>query len=60
MFVQVSRLVNKIYIFVNCVEIDSRAEKAMASHSSTLAWKIPWEEEPDRLQYMGSRRVGQD
>ena len=30
------------------------AEKAMASHSSTLAWKIPWMEEPGRLQAMGS------
>ena len=34
------------------------AEKAMAPHSSTLAWKIPWTEEPGRLQSMGSRRVG--
>ena len=33
-------------------------KKAMAPHSSTLAWKIPWMEEPDRLQSMGSRRVG--
>ena len=35
----------------------SLPEKAMASHSSTLAWKIPWMEEPGRLQSMGSRRV---
>ena len=35
-------------------------EKAMAPHSSTLAWKIPWMEEPGRLQSMGSQRVGQD
>ena len=35
-------------------------EKEMAIHSSTLAWKIPWMEEPDRLQSMGSRRVGHD
>ena len=35
-------------------------EKAMASHSSTLAWKIPWMEEPGRLQSMGSLRVGHD
>jgi len=35
-------------------------EKAMAPHSSTLAWKIPWTEEPGRLQYMGSLRVGHD
>ena len=32
-------------------------EKEMATHSSTLAWKIPWTEEPDRLQFMGSERV---
>ena len=35
-------------------------EKAMATHSSTLAWKIPWTEEPGRLQSMGSLRVGYD
>ena len=35
-------------------------EKAMAPHSSTLAWKIPWTEEPRRLQSMGSLRVGHD
>ena len=34
--------------------------KAMASHSSTLAWKIPWTEEPGRLQSMGLLRVGHD
>ena len=33
------------------------SEKVMAPHSSTLAWKIPWMEEPGRLQSMGSRRV---
>ena len=33
-------------------------EKAMAPHSSTLAWKIPWTEEPGRLQYMGSKESG--
>ena len=35
-------------------------EKEMAIHSSTLGWKIPWTEEPDRLQSMGSQRVGHD
>ena len=35
-------------------------EKEMATHSSTLAWKISWTEEPGRLQYMGSQRVGHD
>ena len=33
-------------------------EKEMATHSSILAWKISWTEEPDRLQSMGSQRVG--
>ena len=33
-------------------------EKAMATHSSTLAWRIPWTEEPDWLLSMGSHRVG--
>ena len=35
-------------------------EKKMATHSSTLAWKIPWMEEPGRLQPMGLQRVGHD
>ena len=35
-------------------------EKEMAIHSSTLAWKIPLTEEPDRLQSMGLQRVGHD
>ena len=35
-------------------------EKAMATHSSTLAWKTAWTEEPGRLQSMGSLRVGHD
>ena len=35
-------------------------EKEMAIHSSILAWKIPWTEEPDRLQSMGSQRVEQN
>ena len=37
-----------------------KSEKAMAPHSSTLAWKIPWTEEPGRLQSMGSQRVRHD
>ena len=43
-----------IYIYIE------RGEKAMAPHSSTLAWKVPWMEEPGRLQSMGSLRVGHD
>ena len=35
-------------------------EKEMATHSSILAWRIPWMGEPDRLQSMGSQRVGHD
>ena len=35
-------------------------EKEMATHSNILAWKIPWTEEPGRLQSMGLQRVGQD
>ena len=35
-------------------------EKEMAIYSSTIAWKIPWTEEPGRLQSMGSQRVGHD
>ena len=42
---------NQVSVFV---------EKAMAPHSSILAWKIPWMEEPGRLQSMGSLRVGHD
>ena len=41
-------------------DLDARVEKAMAPHSSTLAWKIPWTEEPGRLQSMGSLQVGHD
>ena len=35
-------------------------EKEMATHSSIFAWRIPWTEEPDRLQSMGLQRVGHD
>jgi len=41
-------------------QLSLNLEKAMAPHSSTLAWKIPWMEEPGGLQSMGSLRVGQD
>ena len=41
-------------------EVERFYEKAMAPHSSTLAWKIPWTEEPGRLQSMGSLRVRHD
>ena len=38
--------------------LDGVLEKAMVTHSSTLAWRIPWTEEPGGLQSVGSRRVG--
>ena len=40
--------------------LEDPLEKEMATHSSTLAWKIPWTEEPGRLQSMGSQRVRPD
>ena len=40
--------------------LSNMEEKAMVPHSSTLAWKIPWTEEPGRLQSMGSHRIGHD
>ena len=40
--------------------LSPRPEKAMATHSNTLAWKISWMEEPGGLQSMGSLRVGLD
>ena len=50
----------KIFFKIFWVYIVTSMEKAMAPHSSTLAWKIPWTEEPGRLSTMGSRRVGHD
>ena len=46
--------------FGEAVTFKGFPEKAMATHSSTLAWKSPWTEEPGRLQSMGSLRVGHD
>ena len=50
-------LIKKIFFLPSLL---GSLEKAMAPHSSTLAWKIPWMEEPGRLQSMGSLRVRQD
>ena len=41
-------------------DLEELMEKAMAPHSSTLAWKTPWTEKPGGLQSMGSLRVGHD
>ena len=45
---------------VQSLDQEDTLEKEMATHSSTLAWKIPWTEEPGRLQSMGSQRVRHD
>ena len=50
-------LVSSQYLILHRV---SSPEKTMATHSSTLAWQIPWMEEPGRLQAMGSLRVRHD
>ena len=53
--------INWLFCENSCGEVlVALVEKAMAPHSSVLAWKIPWMEEPGRLQSMGSRRVGHD
>ena len=53
----------EIYLLVTRVQSlgwEDLLEKEMATHSSILAWKILWMEEPRRLQSMGSQRVGHD
>ena len=46
--------------FLYLIELCYTKEKAMATHSNTFPWKIPWMEEPGRPQSMGSLRVGHD
>ena len=48
------------WVIWNCQGLDCVTEKAVAPHSSTLAWKIPWAEEPGRLQSIVSLRLGHD
>ena len=45
-------------MWVQSVGQEDPLEEAMANHSNTLAWEIPWTEEPGRLQSMGLQRVG--
>ena len=45
---------------VQSLDWEDPLEKEMATHSSILAWEIPWAEEPEELQSMGSQRVGYD
>ena len=54
----VKRLPTMRETWVQSLGREDPLEKGMATHASTLAWKIPWTEEPDRLQSMGSQRVG--
>ena len=54
----VKRLSTMRETWVGSLGREDPLEKEMAIHSSTLAWKIPWTEEPGRLQSMGSQRVG--
>ena len=46
--------------WVQFLSWENSLEKEMATRSSILAWEIPWTEEPGRLQFMGSQRVGHD
>ena len=54
----VKRLPTMWETWVGSLGWEDPLEKAMAPHSSTLAWKIPWTEERGSLQLMGSQRVG--
>ena len=56
----VKRLPTMRETWVRSLGREDPLEKEMATHSSILAWKIPWTEEPGRLQSMGSQRVGHD
>ena len=56
----VKRLSTMRETWVRALGWEDPLEKEMAIHSSTVAWKIPWTEEPGTLQFMGSQRVGHD
>ena len=56
----VKRLPAMWEIWIQSLGQEDPLEKEMATHSSTLAWKIPWMEEPGGLQSMGLQRVGHD
>ena len=56
----ICRIIEKAREFQKNIYLCFIAEKAMAPHSSTFAWKIPWTEEPGRLESMGSLRVRHD
>ena len=56
----VKRLPSMWEIQVQPLDQEDPLEEGMATHSGILAWRIPWTEEPGRLQSMGSQRVGRD
>ena len=56
----VKHLSEMLETWVRSLGREDPLEKEMATHSSILAWKIPWREEPGRLQSMGSQRVRHD
>ena len=56
----VKRLPTMRETWVQSLGREDLLEKEKASHSSILAWKIPWTEEPGRLQSMGLQRIGHD
>ena len=69
-FQRIARKDKKAFLGDQCKEIEENkrmgktralfTEKSLATHASTLAWKLPWTEEPSRLQSIGSLGVGQD
>ena len=54
----VKRLPTVWETWVQCLGQEDFLGKEMAAHSSIPAWEIPWKEKPDRLEYLGSQRVG--
>ena len=60
MHFKVAQTVRRLPTMLETLGREGPLEKKMATHSSTLSWKIPWTEEPGRLQSMGAQRVGHD
>ena len=61
-FIKMQFTFNKMHTFYayTLISFENSLEEEMATHSSILAWEIPWTEEPGGLQSMGSQRIGQD
>ena len=62
MYIREYTYIERIYIIKNenNADLEFKLENAMATHSSTLAWRIPGTGEPDGLPFMGSHRVGHE